>query len=110
MKKESLSIHGVYTTETTTKYVAIPINQTVAYEFDDAQHRADLFNLAFAGNIYTRIMNPTDTLERGVAGLPISAGMKRRLASHLTFGIKGDFKKASKIFYDALGLFKRDKY
>ncbi|MEM8933573.1 MAG: O-acetylhomoserine aminocarboxypropyltransferase/cysteine synthase family protein, partial [Acidobacteriota bacterium] len=66
----------------TTKAVAVPIYQTVAYEFDDAQHGADLFNLAVPGNIYTRIMNPTvDVLEKrvaemegGVAGLALSAG------------------------------------
>jgi O-acetylhomoserine (thiol)-lyase len=60
----------------------VPIYQTVAYEFDDAQHGADLFNLAVPGNIYTRIMNPTtDVLEKrcaalegGVAGLGLSAG------------------------------------
>jgi O-acetylhomoserine (thiol)-lyase len=60
----------------------VPIYQTVAYEFDDAQHGADLFNLEVAGNIYTRIMNPTaDVLEKriaemegGIAGLALSAG------------------------------------
>ena len=62
--------------------MAVPIYQTVAYEFDDAQHGADLFNLAVPGNIYTRIMNPTaDVLEKrvaelegGIAGLALSAG------------------------------------
>jgi O-acetylhomoserine (thiol)-lyase len=50
--------------------VAVSIYQTVAYEFDDAQHGADLFNLAVPGNIYTGIMNPTnDVLEQRVAAL-----------------------------------------
>ncbi len=61
---------------------AVPIYQTVAYEFDNAQHGADLFNLEVAGNIYSRIMNPTcDVLEKrvaemegGIAGLAVSAG------------------------------------
>jgi O-acetylhomoserine (thiol)-lyase len=83
VKDETLAIHAGYTTEATTKSVAVPIYQTVAYEFDDAQHGADLFNLAVPGNIYTRIMNPTnDVLERrvaalegGVAGLALSSGM-----------------------------------
>jgi O-acetylhomoserine (thiol)-lyase len=83
VKDETLAIHAGYTTEATTKSVAVPIYQTVAYEFDDAQHGADLFNLAVPGNIYTRIMNPTnDVLERrvaalegGVAGLAVSSGM-----------------------------------
>ena len=58
MKDETKLIHSGYTTEPTTKSVATPIYQTVAYEFDDAQHGADLFNLTVPGNIYTRIMNP----------------------------------------------------
>lgn len=57
MKDETLAIHFGYTTDPTTKSVATPIYQTVAYEFDNAQHGADLFNLAVPGNIYTRIMN-----------------------------------------------------
>ncbi|MCB0031526.1 MAG: PLP-dependent transferase, partial [Anaerolineales bacterium] len=59
MKLGTIAIHGGYQTEPTTKSVAVPIYQTVAYEFDNAQHGADLFNLAVEGNIYTRIMNPT---------------------------------------------------
>ncbi|MEZ8455561.1 O-acetylhomoserine aminocarboxypropyltransferase/cysteine synthase family protein [Vibrio cyclitrophicus] len=82
MKDETLSIHFGYETDPTTKSVATPIYQTVAYEFDDAQHGADLFNLAVPGNIYTRIMNPTNdvlekrmaALEGGIAGLVVSAG------------------------------------
>ena len=62
--------------------MAVPIYQTVAYEFDNAQHGADLFNLEVAGNIYSRIMNPTNAvleqrvadLEGGVAALAVSAG------------------------------------
>ena len=82
MKPETLAIHSGYTSEPTTKSVAVPIYQTVAYEFDDAQHGADLFNLAVPGNIYTRIMNPTNDvleqrvaqLEGGVGALAVSAG------------------------------------
>ncbi|OLQ71146.1 O-acetylhomoserine aminocarboxypropyltransferase [Photobacterium proteolyticum] len=82
MKDETLSIHYGYETDPTTKSVATPIYQTVAYEFDDAQHGADLFNLEVPGNIYTRIMNPTNdvleqrmaALEGGIAGLVVSAG------------------------------------
>ena len=82
MKDETLSIHFGYETDPTTKSVATPIYQTVAYEFDDAQHGADLFNLEVPGNIYTRIMNPTNdvlekrmaALEGGIAGLVVSAG------------------------------------
>jgi len=82
MRDETLAVHAGYETDPTTKSVAVPIYQTVAYEFDDAQHGADLFNLEVAGNIYTRIMNPTaDVLEKrvaemegGIAGLALSAG------------------------------------
>jgi O-acetylhomoserine (thiol)-lyase len=82
MKPETIAIHGGYQSEPTTKAVAVPIYQTVAYEFDDAQHGADLFNLAVAGNIYTRIMNPTNDvleqraaqLEGGVGALAVSSG------------------------------------
>jgi O-acetylhomoserine (thiol)-lyase len=82
MKDDTLAIHAGYQTDPTTKAVAVPIYQTVAYEFDNAQHGADLFNLAVPGNIYSRIMNPTcDVLERrvaalekGIAGLALSAG------------------------------------
>jgi O-acetylhomoserine (thiol)-lyase len=82
MRPETLAIHAGYEPEPTTKSVAVPIYQTVAYEFDDAQHGADLFDLAVPGNIYTRIMNPTQAvleeriaaLEGGVAALATSAG------------------------------------
>ena len=75
MKDETKLIHSGYQSEPTTKAVATPIYQTVAYEFDDAQHAADLFNLAVPGNIYTRIMNPTtDVLEQRVADLEGGVG------------------------------------
>ena len=82
MRDETKLIHSGYETDPTTHSVATPIYQTVAYEFDNAKHGADLFNLAVPGNIYTRIMNPTtDVLEKrvadlegGVGGLAVSAG------------------------------------
>ncbi|MBW2731624.1 MAG: aminotransferase class I/II-fold pyridoxal phosphate-dependent enzyme [Deltaproteobacteria bacterium] len=82
MKDETLAIHAGFKSDSATKAVAVPIYQTVAYEFEDAQHAADLFNLAVPGNIYTRIMNPTtDVLEKrcaelegGVGALALSAG------------------------------------
>lgn len=82
MKRETLAVHAGYSPDPTTKAVAVPIYQTVAYAFDDAQHGADLFNLAVEGNIYTRIMNPTQdvlekrvaALEGGIAALAVSAG------------------------------------
>ena len=82
MKDQTLAIHAGFKSDPATKAVAVPIYQTVAYEFDSAQHGADLFNLAVPGNIYTRIMNPTTdvleqrcaALEGGIAGLGVSAG------------------------------------
>ena len=56
MKPETIAIHGGYESEATTKAVAVPIYQTVAYEFDNAQHGADLFNLTVPGNIYTPVV------------------------------------------------------
>ena len=82
MRDETIAVHGGYEPEPTTRSVAVPIYQTVAYEFENAQHGADLFNLAVPGNIYTRIMNPTSAvleqrlaaMEGGVGGLAVSAG------------------------------------
>lgn len=98
MKKNSIAIHSGYETEPTTKSVAVPIYQTVAYEFDDAQHGADLFNLAVPGNIYSRIMNPTvDVLEKriaelegGIASLAVSSGMAAINYSILNIAEAGD--------------------
>ncbi|ANS86197.1 O-acetylhomoserine aminocarboxypropyltransferase/cysteine synthase [Vibrio scophthalmi] len=98
MKDETLAIHFGYETEPTTKSVATPIYQTVAYEFDSAQHGADLFNLEVPGNIYTRIMNPTNdvlekriaALEGGIAGLVVSAGSAAINYAILTLAEAGD--------------------
>ncbi len=83
MKRETIAIHVGYDGDPTTKAVAVPIYQTVAFEFDDAAHGAALFNLEVLGNIYTRIGNPTNTvlekrvaaLEGGVEALSVSSGM-----------------------------------
>lgn len=83
MRDETKAIHAGYTTDPTTKAVIPPICQNVAFEFDDAAHGAALFNLEVAGNIYTRIMNPTcdvleqrvAALEEGIAALAVSSGM-----------------------------------
>jgi O-acetylhomoserine (thiol)-lyase len=70
MKSDTVAIHGGYETEPTTKAVAVPIYQTVAYEFDSADHGAALFNLEIEGHRYSRISNPTTAvLERRVAAL-----------------------------------------
>ena len=68
MKLETLAIHAGYTPDPNTHAVAVPIYQTTSYSFDNTQHGADLFDLKVPGNIYSRIMNPTnDVLEQRVA-------------------------------------------
>ena len=70
MKRESIAIHSGYDVDPTTKSAAVPIYQTVAYEFDSADHGAALFNLETEGYRYSRISNPTTAvLERRVAAL-----------------------------------------
>ncbi|PYT90632.1 MAG: bifunctional O-acetylhomoserine aminocarboxypropyltransferase/cysteine synthase [Acidobacteria bacterium] len=83
MKRETIAIHEGYQGDPTTRAVAVPIYQTIAFEFDSAEHGAALFNLEVEGNIYTRIGNPTNAvlekrvaaLEGGVDALSVSSGM-----------------------------------
>lgn len=83
MKFETLAIHAGFQPDPTTKSVAVPIYQTTSYAFDSTQHGADLFDLKVPGNIYTRIMNPTNAvleervaaLEGGVGALAVASGM-----------------------------------
>jgi O-acetylhomoserine (thiol)-lyase len=75
LRNETLAIHGGYEVDPTTRAVAVPIYQTVAYAFDSAEHGAALFNLEVEGNRYSRISNPTcDVLERRVAALEGGVG------------------------------------
>ena len=70
MRSETIALHSGYDSDPTTKSVAVPIYQTVAYEFDSADHGAALFNLETEGFRYSRIANPTCAiLERRVAAL-----------------------------------------
>ena len=83
MKLETLALHAGYEGDPTTNAATTPIYQTTSYTFDDTQHGADLFDLKVAGNIYTRIMNPTQAvleqrlaeMEGGVAALCLASGM-----------------------------------
>ncbi|CAH1386600.1 O-acetylhomoserine aminocarboxypropyltransferase/cysteine synthase family protein [Candidatus Nitrotoga sp. M5] len=98
MKLETIAVHGGYTPDPTTNAVAVPIYQTVSYAFDDTQHGADLFDLKVAGNIYTRIMNPTtDVLEKriaelegGIGALALSSGATAITYSVMTIAEAGD--------------------
>src|SRR5437016_14311759 len=82
MRNETIAIHGGYEVEPTTKSVAVPIYQTVAYAFDSAEHGAALFNLEAEGYRYSRISNPTNAvheqrmaeLEGGLAALCVASG------------------------------------
>ncbi len=98
MKFDTLAVHAGYTPDPTTKSVAVPIYQTTSYAFDDTQHGADLFDLKVAGNIYTRIMNPTSdvleqrlaALEGGIAALTVASGMAAITYAILTIAEAGD--------------------
>ncbi len=104
---ETLSVHAGYRPDPTTKAVAVPLYQTVAYAFDNAQHGADLFDLKVAGNIYTRIMNPTQdvleqrlaALEGGIGALAVASGQAAVTYAILTIAEAGDNVVASSALY-----------
>lgn len=106
-KPETIAVHGGYRPEPTTHAVAVPIYQTVAYAFDSAQHGADLFDLKEAGNIYTRIMNPTNAvleermaaLEGGVGALAVASGQTAVTYAIQTIAEAGDNIVASSALY-----------
>jgi O-acetylhomoserine (thiol)-lyase len=114
MRLETLAVHGGYSPDPTTKAVAVPIYQTTSYAFDSAQHGADLFDLKVAGNIYTRIMNPTNdvlekrvaALEGGVAALALASGMAAITYSIQTIAEAGDnILSASALYGGTYNLF-----
>ena len=82
MKTETLLLHAGWRADETTGSVAVPIHQTTSYQFNDTEHAASLFALSELGNIYTRIMNPTNdvleqcitALEGGAASLAVASG------------------------------------
>ena len=98
MKIETMAIHAGYEPEPTTKAVAVPIYQTTSYAFDDTQHGADLFDLKVEGNIYTRIMNPTNAvlehrvalMEGGIGALALASGQAATTYALLTIAETGD--------------------
>jgi len=98
MKLESVALHHGYSSEPTTRAAAVPIYQTTSYTFDDTRHGADLFDLKVAGNIYTRIMNPTNAvlearvaeMEGGLGGLALASGMAAITYAIQTIAAAGD--------------------
>jgi O-acetylhomoserine (thiol)-lyase len=107
MKPETLAVHAGYSPDPTTKAVAVPIYQTTSYAFDNTQHGADLFDLKVPGNIYTRIMNPTQdvlekrmaALEGGVASLALASGQAAITYSIMTIAEAGDNIVSSSALY-----------
>lgn len=106
-KFETRSVHAGYKPDPTTKAVAVPIYQTAAYAFDNAQHGADLFDLKVPGNIYTRIMNPTQdvleqriaSLEGGIAALALASGQAAVTYAIQTIAESGDNIVSSTALY-----------
>ncbi len=114
MKLETLAVHAGYSPEATTKAVAVPIYQTTSYSFDSTQHGADLFDLKVAGNIYTRIMNPTQdvlekrvaALEGGIGGLAVASGQAAITYAIQTISEAGDnIVSASTLYGGTYNLF-----
>ncbi|MDR2881784.1 MAG: aminotransferase class I/II-fold pyridoxal phosphate-dependent enzyme [Azoarcus sp.] len=114
MKLETLAVHAGYTAEPTTHSVAVPIYQTTSYTFDDTQHGADLFDLKVAGNIYTRIMNPTNAvleervaaMEGGVGALAVASGMSAiSYALQTIAGVGDNFISSSALYGGTFNLF-----
>ncbi|MBK7794452.1 MAG: aminotransferase class I/II-fold pyridoxal phosphate-dependent enzyme [Betaproteobacteria bacterium] len=114
MRIETIAVHGGQKPDPTTRAVATPIYQTVAYAFDNTQHGADLFDLKVAGNIYTRIMNPTNAvleqrlaeLEGGLAALAVASGMAAISYAIQTIAESGDnIVSASTLYGGTYNLF-----
>src|SRR6201997_1960589 len=104
---ETLVLHAGWRRDPATNAVAVPIYQTTSYQFDSAEHAANLFGLRELGNIYTRIMNPTqDTFEKrvaavegGVAALALASGQAASAFSVQNLARAGDKIVASTDLY-----------
>ncbi|WP_333707935.1 O-acetylhomoserine aminocarboxypropyltransferase/cysteine synthase family protein [Tepidimonas ignava] len=114
MRFETQAVHAGYQPDPATKAVVPPIYQTVAYAFDSAQHGADLFDLKVPGNIYTRIMNPTQAvlearlaaLEGGVGALALASGQAAITYAIQTIAEAGDnIVSASALYGGTYNLF-----
>ena len=104
---ETIALHAGWRSDDTTTAVAVPIYQTTAYQFDSTEHAANLFGLAEMGNIYTRIMNPTNdvleqriaALEGGAAGLAVASGQAASAMAIQNIARAGDNFVASTDLY-----------
>jgi len=103
----TLALHAGQQVDPTTKSRAVPIYQTTSYLFDNAEHAANLFDLAEPGNIYTRIMNPTtdvfeqrvSQLEGGIGGLAVASGQAAEALAILNILSAGDELLSSTSLY-----------
>src|SRR5271156_3243244 len=108
---ETLVLHAGYRSDPTTTAVAVPIYQTTSYQFRDSKHAADLFGLAELGNIYSRIMNPTQAvleervaaLEGGVGALALASGQAASLFAVQNICHAGDNFVSSPDIYGGAG-------
>ena len=114
MKLETKAIHSGFNDDPATRAVAVPIYQTTSYSFRDTQHGADLFDLKEPGNIYSRIMNPTnDVLEQrltdmegGIGGLCMASGMAAITASiQALAGVGDNIVSVSQLYGGTYNLF-----
>src|SRR2546423_4634265 len=104
---ETIVLHAGYRSDPATNAVAVPIYQTTSYQFRDTEHAANLFGLKELGNIYTRIMNPTNAvleervaaLEGGVAALALGSGQAASLFAVNNIAQTGDNFVASTDLY-----------
>ena len=104
---DTQQIHSGQTPDPTTGSRSLPIYQTTAYQFRDTAHAANLFGVAEAGNVYTRINNPTQdavekrlaTLEKGIASLLVSSGMAATALAIMNVAEAGDHVVASPYVY-----------
>ena len=104
---ETLQIHAGQVPDTDTGSRSLPIYQTTAYQFRDTQHAANLFGIAEAGNVYTRINNPTQdavekriaALEGGVASLLVASGMAATTIAIMNIAQAGDHIVSSSNVY-----------
>ena len=114
MKPETIALHEGYDGDPATNSATTPIYQTTSYTFNDTQHGADLFNLAVPGNIYSRIMNPTNAvlearmtaLEGGVGALAVASGMAAiRYAIEAIAGVGDNIVSISQLYGGTYNLF-----
>jgi O-acetylhomoserine (thiol)-lyase len=95
---ETLALHAGWRRDSATNAVAVPIYQTTSYQFDSTEHAANLFGLRELGNIYTRIMNPTQdafekrlaAMEGGVAALALGSGQAASAYTVMNLARAGD--------------------